>query len=84
VNRQPAAIALDNGGIAPSEPPFDMVPGIGHGMFMANGVTLLENFDMEVLAKDAAKRNNYKFLLIFQPLKIRGGSGSSIVPVAVR
>jgi kynurenine formamidase len=45
-----------------------------------NGIFLLENLKLHELA--AAKA--YEFALILQPLKIKGGTGSTVVPVAVR
>jgi kynurenine formamidase len=85
INRKPVLVAADNGGISgPAEPPFNTVPGIGHHIYLLNGVYMLENIDLEVLAKDAAARNDYTFLFLAQPLKIRGGTGSTVAPVAVR
>ena len=45
-----------------------------------NGIFLLENLKLHELA--AAKA--YEFALILQPLKIKGGTGSTVAPVAVR
>ena len=45
-----------------------------------NGNFLLENMKLDELA---AKRV-YEFALIVQPLKIKGGTGSTVAPVAVR
>jgi len=45
-----------------------------------NGVFLLENMKLDELAAKKA----YEFALILQPLKIRGGTGSTVAPVAVR
>jgi kynurenine formamidase len=45
-----------------------------------NGIFLLENMKLDELA---AKRV-YEFALIVQPLKIKGGTGSTVAPVAVR
>ena len=43
-------------------------------------IVLLENLRLEGLAA----RNVYEFALIVQPLKMRGGTGSTVAPVAVR
>ena len=43
-------------------------------------IVLLENLRLDELAA----RNVYEFALIVQPLKIRGGTGSTVAPVAVR
>ena len=45
-----------------------------------NGIHLLENMKLDELA---AKRV-YEFAFIVQPLKIEGGTGSTVAPVAVR
>jgi kynurenine formamidase len=45
-----------------------------------NGIFLLENLKLHELA--AAKA--YEFAFIMQPLKIKGGTGSTVAPVAVR
>jgi kynurenine formamidase len=52
-----------------------------HGFLLnVNGVHLIENLDLENLARDKA----YEFALIVEPLKLRGGTGSSVAPIAVR
>ena len=45
-----------------------------------NGIFLLENLKLDELV---AKRA-YEFAFIVQPLKIKGGTGSTVAPVAVR
>ena len=45
-----------------------------------NGIFLLENLDLTALAKDKA----YEFAIIVEPLKIKGGTGSTVAPIAVR
>jgi kynurenine formamidase len=47
---------------------------------VVNGIFLLENLKLDDLA--AAKA--YEFALIVQPLKMKGGTGSTVAPVAVR
>ena len=44
-----------------------------------NGIFLLENLNLAVLAT----RGVYEFALLLQPLKIKGGSGSTVAPVAL-
>jgi kynurenine formamidase len=52
-----------------------------HGYLLnANGVYLIENLDLEALARDKAT----EFAFIVEPLKLRGGTGSSVAPIAVR
>jgi kynurenine formamidase len=47
---------------------------------VVNGVHLLENLKLD----DLAAKNVGEFALIMQPLKIEGGTGSTVAPVAVR
>jgi kynurenine formamidase len=48
-------------------------------MLVVNGIHLLENLKLDELA---AKRV-YEFALIVEPLKIQGGTGSTVAPVAI-
>ena len=47
---------------------------------VVNGVHLLENMKLDELAA----KNVYEFALILQPLKLQGGTGSTVAPIAVR
>jgi kynurenine formamidase len=47
---------------------------------VVNGVHLLENLKLDELASKQA----YEFAFIMQPLKIQGGTGSTVSPIAVR
>lgn len=49
-------------------------------MLVVHGIHLLENLKLDELA---AKRV-YEFTFILQPLKIQGGTGSTVAPVAIR
>jgi len=49
-------------------------------MLVVNGIHLLENLKLDELA---AKRA-YEFALIVEPLKIQGGTGSTVAPIAIR
>ncbi|MGH9330503.1 MAG: cyclase family protein [Vicinamibacterales bacterium] len=49
-------------------------------MLVVNGIHLLENLKLDELA---AKRV-YEFAFIVEPLKIHGGTGSSVAPIAIR
>ena len=44
-----------------------------------NGIFLLENLELEGLAKDKV----YEFALVVEPLKIKGGTGSTVAPMAI-
>jgi kynurenine formamidase len=47
---------------------------------VVNGIFLLENLKLDDLAASGAS----EFAFIVQPLKIKGGTGSTVAPVAVR
>jgi kynurenine formamidase len=47
---------------------------------VVNGIFLLENLKLDQLAE----KHVYEFALVVQPLKIRGGTGSTVAPIAVR
>jgi kynurenine formamidase len=47
---------------------------------VVNGIHLLENLKLDELAA----KNVHEFAFIMQPLKIQGGSGSTVAPIAVR
>jgi kynurenine formamidase len=49
-------------------------------MLVVNGVHLLENMKLDELAA----RQAYEFAFMVQPLKIQGGTGSTVAPIAVR
>ena len=49
-------------------------------MLVVNGIHLLENLKLDELA---AKRA-HEFAFVMQPLKIQGGTGSTVAPIAVR
>jgi kynurenine formamidase len=45
-----------------------------------HGIHLLENVKLDALAA----RRIHEFALIVQPLKIQGGTGSTVAPIALR
>jgi kynurenine formamidase len=49
-------------------------------MLVVNGIHLLENVKLDELAT----KRVHEFALILQPLKIQGGTGSTVAPVAIR
>ena len=49
-------------------------------MLVINGIYLLENLKLDELAE----RRVWEFALVVQPLKIKGGTGSTVAPVAIR
>jgi kynurenine formamidase len=49
-------------------------------MLVVNGIHTLENLKLDLLAATRA----YEFAFIVQPLKIEGGTGSTVAPIAIR
>lgn len=49
-------------------------------MLVVNGIHLIENLKLD----DLVAKKVYEFAFIVQPLKIRGGTGSTVVPIAIR
>ncbi|MGH8531513.1 MAG: cyclase family protein [Gammaproteobacteria bacterium] len=49
-------------------------------MITTHGVFLLENLDLDALVSDKA----YEFAFVVLPLKIKGGTGSTVAPIAIK
>jgi kynurenine formamidase len=49
-------------------------------MIIQHGVYLMENLELEKLAAAGAT----EFAFMVQPLKIKGGTGSAVAPIAIR
>ncbi len=89
-----ACLAVDNIGVEPV--PFDPVAiekllpqgpkeWPMHVEFLVNmGIPLGEIFDFEALAKECAEDGQYDFMFVATPLRIVGGVGSPLSPVAIK
>jgi kynurenine formamidase len=79
--QDPMLVGADNSGVGviPDVDPQVNNP-VHQIMLVVNGIHLLENLKLDELA---AKRA-YEFALIVQPLKIQGGTGSTVAPIAAR
>jgi kynurenine formamidase len=76
----PILVGADTGPVEVSPNPDKQLSLPTHQiMLVINGIHLLENLKLDELA---AKRV-YEFALIVEPLKIQGGTGSSVAPVAI-
>ena len=74
-------VGADNTAVEISPNPDRQLAGPGHQILLVvNGVHLLENLRLDELAA----RRAYEFALIVEPLKIQGGTGSTVAPIAVR
>ena len=80
LTQEPMMIAADNCcvEVRPSEPGHSLP--VHAMMLIQHGIYLIENLDLEALAAARA----YEFAFIVQPLKIKGGTGSAVAPIAIR
>jgi kynurenine formamidase len=66
-------------GVSPDRDPQVSNP-VHQIMLVINGIHLLENMKLD----DLAAKRVYEFAFVIQPLKIQGGTGSTVAPIAVR
>lgn len=79
--QNPMLVGSDNWPVEVSpNPDPDLSLPVHQVMLVVNGIHLLENMRLEELAMKKA----YEFAFMLQPLKVQGGSGSTVAPVAVR
>jgi kynurenine formamidase len=79
--QDPMIVGADNFAVEVSPNPDAQLAGPGHQIFLVvNGIHLLENLRLDELAA----RGVHEFAFIVQPLKIQGGTGSTVAPVAIR
>ncbi|MBP6824455.1 MAG: cyclase family protein, partial [Acidobacteria bacterium] len=79
--QDPMLVGADNPSIevSPNPDPKVSLP-IHQIMLVVNGIHLLENMKLDELATKSIQ----EFALIVQPLKIQGGTGSTVAPIAMR
>lgn len=81
VERQPVLVGADTFPVEVfPNPDKDLFAPVHQILLVVNGIYLLENLDLEALARDRV----YEFAFMMQPLKIKGGTGSTVAPSAVR
>ena len=81
IRQDPMLVGSDNWGVEVVHNPDPKLNEPVHQiMLVVHGVHLLEGLKLEELA---AKRA-YEFAFMVQPLKIQGGTGSTVAPVAIR
>ena len=59
------------------------VPWTMHGALFSYGVALLDNSLLEPLAGVCAEEGRYEFMLTIAPLRVPGGTGSPVNPIAL-
>ena len=81
VSKDPILLGSDNFPVEVSPNPDPKLSGPVHQIALViNGVHLLENLKLDELVA----KNVSEFAFIMEPLKIQGGTGSTVAPVAVR
>jgi kynurenine formamidase len=79
--QDPMLVGADNSGLNVTPSPDPQLSNPAHQiMLVINGIHILENLRLD----EVAARQAYEFALIVQPLKIQGGTGSTVAPIAVR
>ena len=81
IGKDPMMLGSDNWPVevAPNPDPQLSLP-MHQLALVVNGVHLLENLKLDELAA----KQVYEFAFVMQPMKIQGGTGSTVAPVAVR
>jgi kynurenine formamidase len=81
IGKDPMLLGSDNWPVEVSPNPDPQLSLPVHQIaLVVNGVHLLENMKLDELAQ----KQVYEFAFIMQPLKVQGGSGSTVAPIAVR
>ena len=79
--QDPMLVGADNGAVEVAPNPDKDLAGPGHQIFLVvNGIHLLENLRLDELAA----RRAHEFAIVIEPLKIQGGTGSTVAPIAIR
>ena len=50
---------------------------------VARGMNLLDNIDLDAAAEVAARLDRWEFMLVIAPLRVPGGTGSPVNPIAI-
>jgi kynurenine formamidase len=79
--QDPMLVGADNWPVevAPNPDPQISLP-VHQIMLAVNGIHLLENLKLDQLAAQRV----YEFAFVMQPLKLKGGTGSTVAPIAIR
>jgi kynurenine formamidase len=79
--QDPMLVGADNAAVEISPNPDPQLAGPVHQILLVvHGIHTLENLRLDELAA----RRAYEFALIVEPLKMQGGTGSTVAPIAVR
>ncbi|MEO5820419.1 MAG: cyclase family protein [Vicinamibacteraceae bacterium] len=79
--QDPLLVGADNWPVevGPNPDPDLSLP-VHQVMLVINGIHILENLKLDVLAAERV----HEFAFVVQPLKLKGGTGSTVAPIAIR
>ncbi|OJW27946.1 MAG: cyclase [Rhodospirillales bacterium 69-11] len=83
-DREVASVCSDNWGVEVRNPEIPGGLPLHSVAIRDMGMTLGEIFDLEALAQDCAADNVWEFLFTAPPLKVIGGVGTPITPLAMK
>ena len=79
--QDPMLVGADNSAVEITPNPNRQLAGPVHQILLVvHGIHLLENLRLDELAA----RRVHEFALVVEPLKIQGGTGSTVAPIAIR
>ena len=79
--QDPMLVGADNSAVEISpNPDSDLAGPVHQIMLVVNGIHLLENLRLDELAASGT----HEFAFVIEPLKIQGGTGSTVAPIAIR
>ena len=81
--RDIALLGADSVHEAPNSVPGLNVNPIHRFAIVARGMNLLDNLDLEAVAEIAARLNRWEFMIVVAPLRVPGGTGSPVNPIAI-
>ena len=81
--RDIALLGADSVHEAPNSVPGLRVNPIHRFAIVARGMNLLDNIDLDAAAEVAARLNRWEFMLVIAPLRVPGGTGSPVNPLAI-
>jgi kynurenine formamidase len=82
--REVAAICSDNWGVEVRDPTEQAGLPLHNVLIRDMGMTLGEIFDLEALTEDCASDGVWEFMFTAPPLKVIGGVGTPITPLAIK
>ena len=81
VRQDPMLVGADNFPVEVSPNPDSQISAPVHQiMLVINGIHLLENLKLDELAS----KRVHEFAFVMQPLKLKGATGSTVAPIAIR